>query len=153
MVAIAIIIGVVIGLKKADKMNTLVKEGKMIKRDIRFAENGEEFTSKIGSYSALAEAIKGFGIPCSADGNTSDSVAFKGATFSARLYKVKFDEPSGIGIFRFEFTSWKTYRGMYENYNEMNMLMTTVEKAFLSLDPNTAVKEYKIDFNTKHSIF
>ena len=35
----------------------------------------------------------------------------------------------------------------------MNALMTSVEKTFLSLDPNTGVKTYEIDFKTKHNIF
>ena len=151
--AIAIGIGVAIGVSQAKKKQQLVNEGKMIKRQYRYAEQGEEFTAKIGTYKALADKISHMYSPCKIDGNTSTQVNFTGSTYAARLYKVKFDAPSGIGVFRFEFTRWKTYRGMYENDNSMNVLMTSVEKCFLELDPNTGVTMYPLDFTTKHNIF
>lgn len=150
---IAVGIGVAIGMKQAKQKQQLVNEGKMIKRQYRYAEQGEEFTSKIGTYKALADQISHMYSPCKIEGNTSTQVTFTGSTYAARLYKVKFDEPSGIGVFRFEFTHWKTYRGRYENDNAMNVLMTSVEKCFLALDPNTGVTSYALDFKTKHSIF
>ena len=42
---------------------------------------------------------------------------------------------------------------MYENDNAMNVLMTSVEKCFLALDPNTGVTFYDLDFKTKHKVF
>ena len=146
-------IGVAIGLKEANKKKQLISEGKMIMRDYRYAEKGEEFTSRIGSYKALADKISQMYSPCKIEGNTSTQVNFTGSTYAARLYKVRYDEPSGIGIFRFEFTHWKTYRGMYENDNAMNVLMTSVEKCFLELDPDTGVTSYDLDFKTKHNVF
>ena len=41
----------------------------------------------------------------------------------------------------------------YENDNAMNILMTSVEKCFLELDPNTGVSFYDLDFKTKHKLF
>ncbi|MBR6407442.1 MAG: hypothetical protein IKS19_02450 [Clostridia bacterium] len=151
--AAAIGIGIAVGVSQAKKNNQLISEGKMIKRTYRYAEKGEEFTSKIGSFKALADTIATMPMPCKAEGNTSTQVIFTAKTFAARLYKVQFDQPSGIGVFRFEFTRWKEYRGMYEEANAMNVLLTSVEKAFLQLDPNTGVKNYDIDFKTKHSVF
>lgn len=151
--AIAIAIGVVIGVKRGKEIKALQNDGKIIKRNMNYAEKGEEFTSKIGTYNALAQALKQQGIPCEAEGTTSTQVLFSGTDYRARLYKVDFDEPSGIGVFRFEFTQWKTGRYTYTNETGMNMLLTSVEKAFLSLDPNTAVSTYALNFKTSHSIF
>ena len=151
--AIAIGIGVALGMKQAKQNKQLISEGKMIRRDLRFAEKGEEFTSRVGSYKALADKISSMYSPCKIEGNASTQVLFTGSTYAARLYKVKFDEPSGIGIFRFEFTHWKSSGGVYENVNAMNVLMTSVEKCFLELDPNTGVSFYDLDFKTKHKVF
>ena len=150
---VAIGIGVMLGMKQAKQNKQLISEGKMIRRDLRFAEKGEEFTSRVGSYKALADKISSMYSPCKIEGNASTQVVFTGSTYAARLYKVKFDEPSGIGIFRFEFTHWKSSGGVYENVNAMNVLMTSVEKCFLELDPNTGVSFYDLDFKTKHKIF
>lgn len=150
---VAIGIGVALGIKQAKQNKQLISEGKMIRRDLRFAEKGEEFTSRVGSYKALADKISSMHSPCKIEGNASTQVVFTGSTYAARLYKVKFDEPSGIGIFRFEFTHWKSSGGVYENVNAMNVLMTSVEKCFLELDPNTGVSFYDLDFKTKHKVF
>ena len=150
---VAIGIGVILGMKQAKQNKQLISEGKMIRRDLRFAEKGEEFTSRVGSYKALADKISSMYSPCKIEGNASTQVVFTGSTYAARLYKVKYDEPSGIGIFRFEFTHWKSSGGVYENVNAMNVLMTSVEKCFLELDPNTGVSFYDLDFKTKHKVF
>ncbi len=153
LIAGAIIIGVAIGLKKGNEIKQLRSEGKIVVRNYRYAEKGEEFTSKIGNYVALKDQLEKLVTFCGMEGNAGSRVDFKSANFSARLYKVDFDEGSGIGIFNFEFTSWKTER--YGNVDDikMNMLMTAVEKAFLELDPNTGVTSYDLDFKTKRSIF
>ena len=150
---VAIGIGAALGMKQAKQNKQLISEGKMIRRDLRFAEKSEEFTSRVGSYKALADKISSMYSPCKIEGNASTQVVFTGSTYAARLYKVKFDEPSGIGIFRFEFTHWKSSGGVYENVNAMNVLMTSVEKCFLELDPNTGVSFYDLDFKTKHKVF
>ncbi len=150
---IAVAIGVIIGVKRGKEIKALQEEGKIIKRDMNYAEKGQEFTAKIGTFSALAQALKQQGIPCTAEGATSVQVLFSGTDFRARLYKTDFDEPSGIGVFRFEFTQWKMQRYTYANETGMNMLLTAVEKAFLSLDPNTGVATYPLNYKTKHSIF
>ncbi|MBR6119624.1 MAG: hypothetical protein IKQ04_04825 [Oscillospiraceae bacterium] len=150
---VAIGIGAALGMKQAKQNKQLISEGKMIRRDLRFAEKGEEFTSRVGSYKALADKISSMYSPCKIEGNASTQVVFTGSTYAARLYKLKFDEPSGIGIFRFEFTHWKSSGGVYENVNAMNVLMTSVEKCFLELDPNTGVRFYDLDFKTKHKVF
>ncbi len=153
LVIVAVGIGVLIGLKRAKVIKELRNDGKIVVRNYRYAEKGEEFTSKIGTFVALKEELEKADIPCAMEGNASTEVDFKSTNYSARLYKVDFDEPSGIGIFRFEFTSWKTGRYGYLDDNSMNMLMTSIEKAFLNLDPNTGVTSYELNFKTKHNFF
>ena len=151
-ILIAIGIGAYFGVKQGKVNKQLYEEGKIISRPGRFAEKGEEFTSKIGTMQALSDALKSMYLPCKMEGNTGE-VRFTAEKYTAHLVRDKFDEPSGIAVYRFEFTSWKTHNGMYEQGIAMNALMTSVEKAFLSLDPNTGVKTYEIDFKTKHNIF
>jgi hypothetical protein len=150
--AIAIGVGVYFGVKQGKVTKQLYADGKIIPRPGRFAEKGEEFTSRIGTMQALSDALKSMYLPCKMEGNTGE-VRFTSEKFTAHLVRDKFDEPSGIAVYRFEFTSWKTNNGMYVEANAMNALMTSVEKVFLSLDPNTGVKTYEIDFKTKHNIF
>ena len=125
----------------------------MIRRDMHFAEKGEEFTARIGTPQDLRTALESRPFPCSVNGSTRSAVTFTGSTFAARLLQTAFDAASGIGVYRFEFTRFKQRNGMYEESNAMNMLMTSVEKAFLQLDPNTGVKPYALDLRTKHTIF
>lgn len=145
-------IGVVLGLKKNKQLTALRNDGKIVNRKYNYAANGEAFTAKIGSYDALRDQLQKFLPPCGREGSTSTVVKFKSASFAARLYKVDFDAASGIGIFRFEFTQWRTGRYGYEEDTLMNMLMTAVEKTFLALDPNTGVKSYELNVKTKHSL-
>ena len=152
-IVIAVAIGVAIGVKRGKELKALQDDGKIVRRDMHYAERGQEFTAKIGSYGALKEALEKQGIPCNAEGNTATQIAFSGTNFKARLYKVDFDQPSGVGVYRFEFTHWETGRYTYANETGMNMLLTAVEKAFLSLDPNTGVSSYDMKFKTKYKMF
>lgn len=153
-VATALVIGIAvfIGLKQRKVLKGLKAEGKIVDRSLNFAEKGEEFTAKIGSYTALKEQLLKLVKICAMEGNTSSVVKFQSKCYAARLLRVDFDEPSGIGIFRFEFTRWKEGDYTYVDNTEMNMLMTAVEKAFLNLDPNTGVKKYNLSTKTKHSL-
>lgn len=149
-VALVLAIAIPIGVQQGKANKKLIEEGKMMPRGNHYAEKGEEFTARIDSFEALSAGLKNMLLPCQMSGNTA-KIIFTSEKYSARLYRVAFDESTRIAVYRFEFTSWKTYRGMYEQNNSMNILMTSVEKVFLSLDPNTSVKTYDLDFKTKHS--
>ena len=150
---IALTIGVSIGVSRWKKIKTLREEGKIILRDSRYAEQGEVFTSRIGSYGALKQALEHRGIPCTAEGSTATQILFSGTGFRARLCRQAFDAESGVGVYRFEFTSWRTGSYGYQNETGMNMLLTTVERAFLDLDPKTGVTSYDLQLRTKHTLF
>lgn len=150
-----IVIVAIYGVKVSRKAKELREDGKIIAREYHFADKGEEFTSKIGSFENLANELKQMQVPCAVNGSASTEVIFSTNQFSARLYKVDFDEPSGIAIYRFQFSHWKEV-GDFSSYEDplgMNQVMTAVEKAFLNLDPNTGVKEYKNEVETKRTIF
>lgn len=150
--AVAIAIGVVIGLKLRGEQKDLIEKGYIVKRDSKFAERGTEFCARIGTKNKLAEAFAANSFPCEVSGTTSQA-QFNGKKYTARLFSTCFDEASGTAVYRFEFTSWKTYKGMYEDSIGMNRLMTLIENIFLNLDPNTAVKNYPLNLKVKHKLF
>ena len=151
--AAAIAVGVIIGVHKAKNIRALQKDGTIIRRDMNYAEKGEQFTSRIGSVPALRDEILKAKFPCDMKGDLAGAVDFTAKSFAARLNLVAFDEPSGIAVYRFGFTRWKKDGYMYVDDISMNALMTAVEKTFLALDPNTGVQSYDVNFKTKHSIF
>ena len=151
-VVVVFAIAIPLGISEGKNNKRLLDEGKIMRRGSKWPEKGEEFTSRIGSMQALHDALDAMNNPCPMEGNTSKLI-FKGPSYSAVLYRVAFDEPSGIAIYRFEFTSMKINGVRYENDIEMNYLLTAIEKVFLGLDPNTGVKTYELDLKTRHSIF
>lgn len=86
----------------------------------------------------------------SLQGNTK-AVKFTGIYFSASIRCMEQTEINSV--YRFEFDSWKTKYGRPSFENEMNMLLTMVEKMFVQLDPNAQVSTVKNEITTKRSIF
>ena len=62
------------------------------------------------------------------------------------------DRPLGSSHPRYPDMKYTVNYG-YVDGEMMNMLMTSVEKIFLNLDPNTGVKTYDLDFKVHHSLF
>lgn len=141
------------GLSKHKK---LVGEGQIVSRNTDFAEYVYEFTSKIGSVRTLTEAINSLDynmIGADMEGDIyKQRFQFGNSKFKATLICTDFDEPSGIAIYRFQFTHFTTNGSIPTDSLSMNKLLTQIEKVFLSLDPNTGVKHYKADLKSKHSI-
>ena len=131
-----ILIVVVIGFSAWWK-GRLIGQGKIIQRASDFVESALK-----------ALDLKKTGT--SLEGNTK-AVKFTGAYFSASIRCV--EQTDTNSVYRFEFDSWKTKYGRPSFENEMNMLLTTVEKMFVQLDPNTQVSTVKNEITTKRSIF
>ncbi len=148
---LAIGIGLAIGIPRGKKIKALRDQGYTVMRAPHYAEKGEQFTSRVGSCSAVKDGLLNVPLPCEMEGNVSTVVNFNSRSFAARLYRAAFDEQSGVAVYRFEFTRWKSARYGYEDETSMNMLMTSVEKVFLKLDPNTGVQSYGLNFKTRHS--
>ena len=148
----AIGLGVAIGLKKAKKEKELYNKGIIMRRDINYAEKGEEFTSKVGDLQRVKESLSSLNAGCEFKGSVQE-VVFKGKPFAATLSLVSFDEATGTAVYRFNFTHFRESGYSYENGTGMNMLLTAVEKMFLSLDPDTSVKTFDVGFKKKRSVF
>ena len=64
------------------------------------------------------------------------------------------NDADGKNIWYFSFMNWKEDRyGLPEDVTEMNILVTGIEKIFLSIDPNTEVKNTPIQTKTKTKFF
>ncbi|MBQ9342688.1 MAG: hypothetical protein IJT99_00690 [Clostridia bacterium] len=134
--------------------NKLVAEGKIISRRTDFMENAEEFTLAAVDPSQVTDSVKAFdynGMRVAMKGNSENQAfRFTGNNWGARLFRVSADEAQCV--YRFEFTNWKTNGSMAEGAMGMNMLLTAVEKMFLSLDHGTQVRTVPLELKTKHSI-
>lgn len=130
------------------------EEGTFIDRPTRFAECGEEFTARIGSVDELDKAISGMLIPKGISVRVVKDVEnirfdFISTCFSAVLYSKEVNNDSGKGIYRFEFLKWKEGDFGYISGVKMNALLTSIEKTFMSIDPETRSIFYKVDFKIK----
>ncbi len=133
----------------------LVDSGKVIERDRNFTEKAEDFVLSLETPGEVEKRLQT--LPY-AEMKTSmrltdggRSFLFTGSTWSARLCR-KNDE-SGKAVYSFQYLNWKTYNGgvMYEDL--MNMLLTSIEKMFLSIDPNTQVRTRLLETKTSHKFF
>ena len=130
-----------------------ISEGKMIKRSGDFYQEASEFTLKSIPDEQIAEAIKK--IPCSEigvskKGDTGRAI-FTSSNFEAELVR-KSSEP-GKMVYQFQFTHWRERRGVLYGVNYMNMLLTSIEKMFLELDPTAKVRTWKLKTSTKVKFF
>ena len=131
----------------------LIGQGKIIQRAKDFVEYAEIFTTRPIANEEYVAALKALDLKktgTSLEGNTK-AVKFTGIYFSASIRCV--EQTDTNSVYRFEFDSWKTKYGRPSFENEMNMLLTTVEKMFVQLDPNTQVSTVKNEITTKRSIF
>ena len=147
-IAAVVLIVVAIGFSAWWK-GRLIGQGKIIQRASDFVEYAEIFTVRPIPNEEYAAALKALDLKktgTSLEGNTK-AVKF---TFSASIRCVEQTETNSV--YRFEFDSWKTKYGRPSFENEMNMLLTTVEKMFVQLDPNAQVSTVKNEIKTKRGI-
>ena len=151
-IAAVVLIVVAIGFSAWWK-GRLIGQGKIIQRASDFVEYAEIFTIRPIPNEEYAAALKALDLKktgTSLEGNTK-AVKFSGIYFSASIRCVEQTETNSV--YRFEFDSWKTKYGRPSFENEMNMLLTAVEKMFVQLDPNAQVSTVKNEITTKRSIF
>lgn len=72
-----------------------------------------------------------------------------GRHWTAQLLKTA--QEGGLMAYRFEFTHLHKRNGVYAGEDNMNMLLTAVEKMFLSFDPNTKVQTEMVEYHTKRT--
>jgi hypothetical protein len=137
--------------KQADEM---LASGKIINRDPSFRENIEIFTLSKTSTESLIAAMKNEGLPFAGlEWKTgTDAMGFSYSDWTAQL--VKLDGNDVFDKYEFRFLQWQEGRGGGSiTITQMNQLLTAIEKAFISLDPNTKVQIERAKITTKTKFF
>lgn len=150
-IAAVVLIVVAIGFSAWWK-GRLIGQGKIIQRAKDFVEYAAIFTTRPIANEEYVAALKALDLKktgVSLEGNTK-AVKFSGIYFSASIHCVEQTEANSVH--RFEFDSWKVKYGSPSFENEMNMLLTMVEKMFVQLDPNAQVSTVKNEIKTKRGI-
>lgn len=153
-VAAFLILGALVAANSAHT-DELINEGKAIKRETEFYKNEEFFTASIPADTAIEKVSQVCvnGVKASAgrlrSGHIGVAFGYKGYWTATFAYLGTKGEKA---LYRFAFTGWKTRNGGVYGYSEMNMLMTAVEKALLSLDPDTVVETHRMKIKSKMSI-
>lgn len=133
----------------------LIDSGKIISRTHDFVEKAEDFVLTLddpGEVTRRLQEISYVEMKASMRiENGGRSFQFTGNTWSAKLYR-KNDE-DGKSVYSFQYLNWKTHNGGIMYGDHMNMLLTAIEKMFLSIDPNTKVKTRLLETKTSHDFF
>lgn len=152
---LAVLIGGILLYYMYWRHKQLVDAGKVIERGRHFLEQAEDFILMPEAPAQVAERIQT--LPYSEmkasmriEGS-GQSFLFTGSNWSAKLYR-KNDE-AGKAVYSFQYLHWKTYNGSVQYEDHMNMLLTAIEKMFLSIDPNTQVKTRMLETKTSHKFF
>ena len=147
--------GVIYGYSQFRKMKAWSAKGILIQRDGAFWEDGEYLSTK-ASWQEILDAIvrtdfSDCGVEITPNYEGSAIVLFDaGSRFRAAL--VYYGEENGENIFEFCFPVWND-RHLASSAARMNVLMTIVEKLFLSLDPDTEAELHIRDTKTVTRFF
>ena len=139
-----------------NKSNNLLGEGKIIKRDGAYWEEGQKYTLILENPDLVTQKVEAFPyseMKVNMKGNKERQIFyFSSYHFDAQLRRQ--EATAEKSVYCFEFSRWKNNQlGTPLGIFEMNMLMTAVEKMFLSIDPNTQVHTWKLETKTKTPFF
>lgn len=132
----------------------LYDSGQIIKRNLDYPKQVHYFTLENGDWERVWNALK------DADYHKAASVArdpqkplvrYNGVNWSAQLYKC--ESNSGKDCYGFQFLQWTERQGMIQYEAYMNTVLTSVEKTFLQLDPQTEVSTEYVSTKTKPQFF
>ncbi len=151
----ALAIGLFFGLRQVKVNRQLMDEGRIIQRNYVITEQAEEFTLRGADFVRVLQGIQNAdlqGSGVSAQKNDTNQVFFfTGSNWKAEMYRK--NDIGDQNVWYFHFTNWKTYRGMVQEHIPMNILITAIEKMFLSIDPAAQVKNVPIKVKTKPDFF
>jgi hypothetical protein len=139
------------------RVNRLISEGKMIKRDGEFWNFAEIFTISSVDYDRVLAEINNtdfseFKVTMYPNNGGNKQVVFK-SSYEWNAEILFLDESNGKYRYRFDFTAWNTHRGLPLRSDTMNMMETKVEKMFLKLDPQAKVDTEEMKLKTKTRLF
>ncbi len=148
MIAFIVIVASVMAKNNAK----LASEGKIVTRNDVFYEKIQEYTLAVDDAELVTKALRTVPyeeLRITAKGNTAEQMFhFEGTAYEAGLYRKSHGD--GKSVYCFNFTEWKTMRyGTPQNLTGMNMLLTAIEKAILSVDPNAQVRTEEMKVKTK----
>lgn len=134
------------------KKKQLEGEGKIVARKGSFWEDESLFTTNV-TYGTLVDAISKIDfseikadVYPNCDGEKC--IVFKSShSWNASLSYA--GEKNGKELYEFSFIRWQERNGVPYNPNSMNMLVTTIEKTFFSLDPTASVLTQRGRFKSK----
>ena len=140
------------------QQSQLTSEGKIIDRDRHFIEQAEDFTIACDDPNRIVIGVQSLAYSEMKISMTADeqNQAFRFTyttamgSWNALLYCT--GAPDGQVTYRFQFTSWRTSDYGVIGEVQMNMLLTAIEKMFLSIDPNTQVQTSLLETKTKHKL-
>ena len=156
-IGIGVLILVIILMREKMKTDQMIQRGYAMKRDLGFYKDCYTFTSGISDFSAISSAIDRSILnerkisfePNIASGwivfhNTMTLGTFEAALQAAGLRGEK-------SAYRFQLLSWSGPSGGINRHDMLNanILLTTIEKAFLRLDANTSVERERTQIKTK----
>lgn len=149
-----VVIAVILGYFSAQKQKELLSEGKIAKRDMGFEDYAEIFTIRDVSFSEIWAELKTADYSGKVNGSAdvaNERVVYKGSDWEAHLYHMK--EEQERNAYCFEFLKWRTHNGITQSATDMNIVLTTIEKVFLKIDPNTQVSKRKNITKSKPKFF
>lgn len=134
----------------------LFNSEKIIYRKRKFAEEAEEFILTLTDSSLVSKKLRELSyqemkVAMNSKGEQEFLFSCSRCRWNARLF-LKGSEGDKV-IYCFEFLNWQVNNGAPVGDLYMNMLLTAVEKVFISLDPHTEVKMRLLETTTKHNIF
>lgn len=136
----------------------LTSDGKIICRSRRFMEQAEDIILVCNDRNLICEKIKALSysemkVAMTADGQQAFHFSFSHPRGNWGASLCQREAPEGKVAYRFQFTHWKVSDFGVIGEVQMNMLLTAVEKMFLSIDPDTQVKTQLLETQTSHKFF
>ncbi len=137
------------------KYKKMVADGSVIKRRPNFMESAEEFTLVSIEPERMTESICTLEFKHSRISTKYNDerqlFKFSAVTWEATLRRLSYDDEQMT--YRFQFEHWKmTGTDMPRDFMGMNELATSIEKLFVTLDPNTSVVEIPLEVKEKNTL-
>lgn len=132
----------------------LYDSGQIIKRNLDYLKQVHYFSLKNGDWERVWKVLKDTDyheVVSMARDSQKPLIHYKGANWSAQLYKCKTED--GKDCYGFQFLNWVERQGMIQYEPYMNTLLTAIEKTFLQLDPQTEVSTEYVDTKSKPKFF
>ena len=139
----------VIAIVSAKKQKELLQQGKIIKRKMDFWDDAEMFLT-IATPQAVFSTIQRTDFSdCKVSTEYGTNIVVFKSDHSWNACVEYLGMQGERHVFKCSFPAYMTRRGMPYNPATMNMMLTSIEKIFLMIDPQTTVESHKVKRTTK----